>query len=110
MKKIAIFSAVAFLPILAFAASLTDTMTTIQTLLEKAVPLMLSIIFVWFVWGIGKYVVSAKDDKTKEEARNIIIYAVIVFSVIFGIWGLVKIVTGTFDIEQEAPKVKLPKP
>ena len=79
--------------------------TTIQGLLCKfnellsaVLPVLIALGVVFFVWGVITYVVSG-DEEAKKKGRDRMIYGIIGLVVIVGMWGLVKIVTNTFGLD-----------
>ncbi len=70
----------------------------IGNILNLVVPVLLALGIVYFVWGVINYVI-ASDEEAKKAGRDRIIYGIIGLAVIVGVWGLVKIVTNTFGIQ-----------
>jgi hypothetical protein len=104
--------ALGFAPIVAFAQTTGGTptkctggsITTIQSLICKfnellgaVLPLLIAIGVVIFVWGVISYVI-ASDEEAKSKGRDRIIAGIIGLVVIVGLWGLVRIVTNTFGL------------
>ena len=99
-------------PFIAFAQTTGGTptvctggqITTLQSLLCKlnellgaVLPFMIALGVVFFVWGVITYVVGG-DEEAKAKGRSRIIYGIIGLAVIVGLWGLVRIVTNTFGL------------
>lgn len=100
LKFTAIISLAIFYPITTFAAmgGLADAIAKIKDILGTILPVLISFGVVYFVWGIVTYVIAdGEEDKKKGKSR--MIYGVIGFAVIVGMWGLVNIITTTFGIE-----------
>jgi hypothetical protein len=104
--------ALGFAPVVAFAQTTGGTptkcaggsITTIQSLICKfnellgaVLPLLIAIGVVIFVWGVISYVI-ASDEEAKSKGRDRIIAGIIGLVVIVGLWGLVRIVTNTFGL------------
>lgn len=70
----------------------------IGLVLNKVIPILIVLGVVFFVWGVITYVV-ASEEEAKKKGRNRMIWGIIGLVVIVGMWGLVKIVTNTFGIE-----------
>ena len=95
----------AFLPALAFAA---NQITSFEGLVNKfldlitiVIPLIFSIALVAFLWGIFQYFFSGAEKK--EEARDFLLYGLIGLFIMISVWGLVKILTGTFLLNNAQP-------
>ncbi len=78
--------------------------TTIQSLickfneiLSSLLPLLIALGVVYFVWGVISFVI-ASDEEAKTTGRDRMIYGIIGLAVIIGLWGLVRIVTNTFGL------------
>jgi len=77
-----------------------DILCKIGYFLNALIPILLALGVVYFVWGVVQYVIGGSDeDKTKGRDR--IIYGIIGFVVILGLWGLVRIVITSFGIQQD---------
>ncbi len=63
------------------------------------VPVLISIAFITFLWGVYKYFIAgAASDTEREEGRKFILWGIIGFVVIFSVWGLVGIVGSTLGL------------
>jgi hypothetical protein len=78
--------------------------TTIQSLICKLneilgaiLPLLIALGVVYFVWGVVSYVISS-DEEAKTAGRDRMIWGIIGLVIIVGLWGLVRIVTNTFGL------------
>lgn len=69
----------------------------ISQLLNAVVPVLIALGVVYFVWGVITYVISS-DEEAKKTGRNRIIYGIIGLAVIVAMWGLVSILTNTFNV------------
>ena len=73
----------------------TNILTFINSIL---VPILISVAFIFFIWSIYLYFIQgAAEPKTRETGRTFALYAIIGFAIIFSLWGLVNLVTGTFN-------------
>ncbi len=84
------------------------SVTTLQSLLCKfnellgaVLPFLIAIAVVIFVWGVIQYVI-ASDEEAKSAGRDRIIYGIIGLVVIVGLWGLVRLVTNTFGLNNQS--------
>lgn len=114
MKKI-FGSLVAFLlPAFAFAEVITDANSLIDLFYKYsniAISVLISFAVVFIVYAIVKYAVMGADDEEKRKtAKTQIIWGVIGLAVILSLWGLVRVVTRTFDTgTNTAPINEFPK-
>lgn len=99
-KKVLTAGSVALLPFVALAQQIdtgyfTDFLNSIESLVSTAIPVLIGIAVLYFIYGLVSYVVSSDDDK-KKEARGIMIYGVIIIAVMVSIWGLVGLLQDIF--------------
>src|SRR3990167_6067213 len=78
--------------------TLYSMLCVIGNVLNAVVPILIALGVVYFVWGVVTYVIS-NDEEAKEKGRNRIIYGIIGLAVIIGLWGLVAILTSTFQLD-----------
>lgn len=71
-----------------------DLLTGIQQLLNTIVPILILLGVVYFVWGVVKFMI-ADSEEAKTKGKDQIIYGLIGFTVIIGLWGLVNIVVNS---------------
>ncbi|MFZ3011718.1 MAG: pilin [Minisyncoccia bacterium] len=71
-----------------------DLLTGIQQLLNTIIPILILVGVVYFVWGVVKFMI-ADGEEAKTKGKDQIIYGLIGFTVIIGLWGLVNIVVNS---------------
>lgn len=78
--------------------------STIQTficklndILSALIPFLIALGIVYFVWGVISYVVG-NDEEAKKKGRDRMIYGIIGLVVIVAVWGIVRWVTNTFNV------------
>ncbi|MEA3398998.1 MAG: hypothetical protein U9R00_00590 [Patescibacteria group bacterium] len=86
-------------------ATIGTILADIGGLLAYAMPVLISLAVIYFIWGVLQYI-SAKDDK-KKEARSKIINGLIGLFIIVAFWGIIGIVTRTFDIDTGPGRVNI---
>lgn len=85
-----------------FAAS--GSGITFQSLVTKfangiitpLVTLTLGVALVLFLWALVKYMSQVGDEKAQGEARQMIMWGVVILTVMVSVWGLVRVVQNTF--------------
>jgi hypothetical protein len=97
---IILFPAVSFAAYNTIGESLKSIVTDIFTPL---ITLIIAAGLIVFLWGIVKYVTAGADEKKASEGRNLMIYGIISLTVMISVWGLVNILTKSFDLQQKAP-------
>jgi hypothetical protein len=80
------------------ASGIGSLMAKAQQLLNSVIPILIALGVVYFVWGVVQYVI-ADGEEAKSKGKDIMIYGVIGFAVIIGLWGFVNIIVKTFGFE-----------
>jgi len=63
------------------------------------VPVIFALAFIVFIWGIFRYFIAgAEDTESQKKGKQLIIYGLIGFVIMFSVWGLVNILTNTLQI------------
>jgi len=69
----------------------------LSSVFNSIIPLLVALGVVYFVWGVITYVINDSEE-AKKKGKDRIIYGIIGFVVIVGLWGLVSIVVNTFGL------------
>jgi len=77
---------------------LSSVLCKIRDILNSVVPVLIALGVVYFIWGVITYVIS-DDEEAKKKGRDRIIYGIIGLAVIVAMWGLVGILTRTFNVD-----------
>ncbi|OHA89873.1 MAG: hypothetical protein A2832_01910 [Candidatus Zambryskibacteria bacterium RIFCSPHIGHO2_01_FULL_44_22b] len=102
MKKV-IITALALVPALASAQSLTNLTTllnSIKNLVDTALPIVVGLGLLAFFWGLVKFVFAAGDEEARKGAKSMMIYSVVALFIMVSIWGLIGFIGGAFNINQ----------
>jgi hypothetical protein len=79
----------------------------IHDLLNTAIPVILALGIVYFVWGVVQYVIR-DDEEAKKKGKNRMIWGIIGLAVITALWGLVNILVDTFGLYGGVPPYLVP--
>jgi hypothetical protein len=77
--------------------TLLGILCRVGEILNAVVPVLIALGIVYFVWGVISYVVGG-DEEAKKKGRDKIVYGIIGLAVIVAVWGLVRILTNTFRV------------
>jgi len=109
MKKFVIPAGVLLLPGIALAATLEDVLNKFGDLINIAGPIVVGLALLYFFWGLANYIFSSDDPEKKESGRNIMIWGVIALFVMVSVWGLVNVISSTFNLDTSTPDIpKIP--
>jgi hypothetical protein len=61
-------------------------------------PLMLALAVAMFIWGVIQYVLGGDEEKAREKGKQFMLWGIIALTVMVSIWGLVGILTNTFNL------------
>jgi preprotein translocase subunit SecG len=115
-KRILASVAVSVLPLSVFAQTVnTQTVNTtyqgggvggllkwFSGILSLAVPVIIALAVVWFIFSIFMYVI-ASNEEGKAKAKGQIIWGIVGLFIIVSVWGLVGILSSTFNLSTAAP-------
>ncbi|SRR3989339_20691 len=73
---------------------------------RSVVPLIFALALVMFIWGVVQYVINSDEEAKKEKGRQFMIWGIIALTVMFSVWGLVRILGNTFGIDYAVPQVR----
>ena len=88
------------LSVLAADSTAFSIIATINQLLSWIIPVLITLAVVYFIWGVIQYTVST-DEEAKKGARSKIIQGLIGLFVIVAFWGIINLITRTFDVGSE---------
>jgi Na+-driven multidrug efflux pump len=87
-------------PLFAFAADAFSILTKLNQILATAIPILITLAVVYFIYGVIQYTISS-DEEAKKGARMKIIQGLIGLFVIIAFWGIVRLITNTFGVGPE---------
>ena len=75
---------------------------------KSVIPLLMAVAVVMFVWGAVKFfIIGGDEEKKRDEGKQFMLWGIIALAVMISIWGLVKILGQTFNLETNfLPQVK----
>lgn len=116
MKKFLAITASALTPMLALAQytpnqGITGLFLLLGSWLKLALPLLISLAVVYFVWQVFKYAVAG-DEEAKAQAKTQMIWGIGGIFVMVSVWGLVGILQSTFGTSGSSVNIgnQLPLP
>jgi len=99
MKKIILSVSLFLAPLFALAdASVYTIVAHLKLIMDSIIPLLMMLAFAAFLWGVVKYIFAAGDEEKRKDAKGIIFYGILGMFVLVAFWGIILIVTSTFDI------------
>ena len=92
--------------VLGQGGTLMGILCRVGQIINGVIPVLIALGVLYFVWGVVSYVIGG-DEEAKKKGREKIIYGIIGLAVIVGVWGLVKILTNTFQVNNTS-QITLP--
>jgi len=92
-------------PLLSFAQFKGETPEDVQGVVGgiigfingSLIQLAFAIALILFIWGLVQaFIIGGANEEKRNEGKQLIMWGIIAFFVMVSIWGLVKILTGTF--------------
>lgn len=78
----------------------------INGILVPLVPVLVGAAVIVFIYGVLVLVFSEGGEK-KEEAKQYMLWGIIGIFVMVSVWGLVAILQGTFQLENDAQRIEI---
>jgi heme/copper-type cytochrome/quinol oxidase subunit 4 len=98
------FSALAvalILPTIADAVTLAHTLKVVSGIINAVIPIILALAVLLFFWGLAMYMLKAGEEK--QEGINIMIMGTIAIFVMVSIWGIIRVLQQTFQVDSAKP-------
>jgi hypothetical protein len=93
------YSALAQPTVSTSVSNLNDIIRFIKSILNVALPLIIAVAVVWFVWNMFK-IFLAGDEEAKASAKTNAIYGIVGIFLMISVWGLVNILYNTFGLDR----------
>ena len=105
-KYILISLAVLVIPLLTLAdpVTLKSLMGVAADYLNTALKLLMGLAVLLFVWYVIQYFIKPADSKGHLEATQYVLWSVIGFFVILSMWGIVNVLSSTFNLGSNTPQ------
>lgn len=80
--------------------TIQSVFATVLTLINGyIVPLIFAIAFIVFLWGLYQYFIAGgADEEKRKQGRQLLIWGLLGFVLMFALWGLVHIILSTFGL------------
>ena len=86
--------------------SLIDILIWIKCIITTAlIPLIFAGAFMFFLWGVMRFIM-ATDSTKREEGKKNIIWGLVGLFVMVSMWGIIKIFTTLFGVETVVPALQ----
>lgn len=83
--------------------SINDLLNLTEEIMNKVAPLLIAVAVIVLLVGIINYLRAGDDEEKRSKGKNEMIYGIIGLFVMVSIWGLVAILSGTFNLNNDIP-------
>lgn len=66
--------------------------------INPAIEFIFIIAFVIFLWGVMEYIRGASNEEKRRDGREHMLWGIVGFIIMFGVWGIINILVNTFGI------------
>lgn len=74
------------------------------------IPLLLSVAFLFFLYGVYKYFIEGGNSEEKRgEGQKFVLWGVIAFAIIFSVWGLVGVLVNSLGFTGNERRPPIPQ-
>lgn len=80
-----------------------DIFSLVEDILGKLAPMLIAIAVIVLLVAIINYIRAGEDEEKRGKAKNMMIYGIIGLFVMVSLWGLVAILSGTFNLNTDIP-------
>jgi len=96
-----------FLPVTASAYGLQDVIRDVGEMILMLTILAMGVATLVFFWGLVKFIINTGSGSEAEQAKGIMFWGIIALFVMFSVWGLVRLLQSTFQLNNssQAPGV-----
>lgn len=98
----ALAAAVVVAPLLAGAQTLLNTLALVNTFLNAAIGLLVTLAIIAFFYGLVKYLFT-KGQEGSSEALKIMFWGVIAIFVMVSVWGIIRLLQNTLKVTSTDP-------
>jgi len=115
MKKAFIVLGTLATPFIASAQNGTGDLSGLvvlaSSIVNMLVPIVSTLVVLFFFWGLAQYVLAAGDEEKAKEGKGIMIWGAVALFVMVSIWGIIGFLQqtlGTQNTVTTSETVKLP--
>ncbi len=96
VKQCTLFFFLVLLPVVVYGQSFKNFAAGVVELINKFVYIVTAFAFIFFLFGLVRFITTAGDDQSREQGKQLMIWGTISLFVMVAIWGLIEILKNTF--------------
>lgn len=90
------------------SGGIEGVITVIQRILNLLLPVVVTLALLLFIWGLVIFIKNAGNEEGRKEGKRRMGWGIVAIFVIITIWGIVRLIAGTFNI-QEGGTIDIPQ-
>ena len=87
--------------------SANDLFNLVEEILGKLAPMLIAVAVIILLVAIVNYIRAGEEEEKREKAKSLMIYGIIGLFVMISLWGLVAILSGTFNLDKDIPDIEV---
>jgi hypothetical protein len=85
---------------IAYAASIDEFLGKVSAkIINPAIEFAFIVALVVFLWGVMEFIRGATNEKKRSEGKDHMFWGLVGFLIMFGVWGIINLILGTFGIK-----------
>ena len=99
--KYGLITLISIFPMVSLAAPLDGVkgfLIAFKGLLNLAVPVVIGLALIYFLWGTAQFILHAGEQKSRDEGKQKMLWGIIALFVMFSIWGILSWIGTTIGI------------
>ncbi len=93
-----------FTPFLVLAVrDIPQLINLFVNILNQVSYLLIAVAVVIFLYGVVQYITAGGNEEKRKEAKNTMIWGIVSLFVMIAMWGFVRLLQNTFDLDIESP-------
>ncbi len=87
-------------PLVAYAATLDELLGKVNAkIVNPAIEFAFIVALVVFLFGVLEFIRGANSEEKRKKGRDHIMWGIVGFLIMFGVWGIIEILVNTFGIK-----------
>lgn len=82
-----------------------ELIEAVMSLISSLTPIVASIAFMVFLWGLGRYVYHSDSEDSREEGKRLMFWGIIGLFAMFSVWGIVNFVASNLGVDGHPAKM-----
>jgi hypothetical protein len=85
---------------IAYAATIDEFLAKLNAkIINPAIEFAFIVALVVFLWGVLQFIRGAANEKKRSEGKQHMMWGLVGFVIMFGVWGIINLIVNTFGIK-----------